>query len=59
MGDLRHRLLQLVVVSIAELFNTVLPVQSLPDDLIGLHKLVDLPRQLIVLVAHNPNVVVH
>ena len=59
MGDLRHRLLQLVVVSIAELFNTVLPVQPLPDDLVSLHKLVNLPRQLIILVAHNPDVVVH
>ena len=59
MGDLRHRLLQLVIVPIAELFDAILSVQPLPDDFVGLDKLVNLPGQFIILVAHNPDMVIH
>ena len=59
MGDLRHRLLQLVIVPIAKLFDAILSVQPLPDDFVGLDKLVNLPGQFIILVAHNPDMVIH
>jgi len=53
------RLLQIVVVPLTNLLDAVLSVQSLPDDLVGLHKLVDLLSQLVVLVTDNSDVVVH
>ena len=53
------RLLQIVVVSLTNLLDAVLSVQSLPDDLVGLHELVDLLGQLVVLVTDNSDVVVH
>jgi len=52
-------LLELVVVSLADLVNAVLPVQSLSDHLVRLHKLVDLFGKLIVLVGDDSDVVVH
>ena len=58
-GHFMVRLLQIVVVPLTNLLDAVLSVQSLPDDLVGLHKLVDLLGQLVVLVTDNPDVVVH
>jgi len=57
--DLSDGLLQVVVVLLAEFHHAVLAVQSLPDHFVCLHELVDLAGELVVLVAHHPNVVVH
>ena len=54
-----HGLLQVVVIFLAELHDSVFAVEALPDDLVGLDELIDLSRQLVVLVAHDANVIVH
>ena len=53
------RVAQLLLIALAQLCHAVLSVQLLPNFLVGSHELVDLPRQLIVLVADDPDVVVH
>ena len=50
---------QLVVVLLSQLRHTALSVQFFADLLIRRHKLVNLSRQLVILVAHYPDVVVH
>ena len=54
-----QRLVQLVVVLLTDLLNTVLSIQPLSNDLVSLHKLVNLLGKLIVLVADDANVIVH
>lgn len=50
---------QLVVIFLADLLHSVLPVKPLSDNFICLHELVDLAGQFVVLVAHDADVVVH
>jgi len=50
---------QLLVVFVSQLHNTALSVQLLPDSLICSDELIDLSSQLIVLVAHNTDVIIH
>lgn len=50
---------QLLIIPLPQLNHPAFPVQLLPNLLIGTHKLVDLSRQLVILVRHHPNVVVH
>ena len=59
MVDVLHWLLQVVVVLLPELHDSILAVQPLPYNFIRLHELVDFPRQFIVLVADHANVIVH
>ena len=59
MVDVLHWLLQVVVVLLSELHDSVLAIQSLPNNFIRLNELVDFPRQFIVLVADHANVIVH
>lgn len=59
MVNVCHGLLQVVVIFLAELHDSVFAIEALSDDLVGLDELVDLPRQLVVLVAHDANVIVH
>jgi hypothetical protein len=57
--DLSDRLLQVVVVLLAEFHHAVLAVQSLSDHFVRLHELVDLAGELVVLVANHSNMVIH
>ena len=59
MVDVCHALLQVVVIFLAELHDSVFAIEALSDDLVGLDELVDFPSQLVVLVAHDANVIVH
>ena len=59
MSNFRNRLLQLIIIPIAQLLNAVFPIKSLSYDFISLDELVDFSRQLIVLMANNSNVIVH
>ena len=59
MLNVLHWLLQVVVVLLPELHDSVLAIQSLPNNFVRLHELVDFPRQFIVLVADHANVIVH
>lgn len=52
-------LLQRVLVFLSNLLHPVLAVQPLSDHLVRLHKLVDFSCELVVLVAHYPDVTVH
>jgi hypothetical protein len=57
-----HHLLagaQLLIILVPQLDNTALAVKLLSDLLVGLNELIDLSRQLVILVANNPDVVVH
>jgi len=53
------RVAQLLLIALAQLSHAILPVQLLPNFLVGSHELIDLPRQLVVLVADDSDVVVH
>ncbi len=57
--DFLNRLGQIVIVFISQLHHAALPVQSLSDNLVRLHELVDFSGELIVLMADNSDVVVH
>lgn len=48
-----------MVIFLPQLDNAVLTVQLFSDFLICTHELVNLSRELVVLVAHNPYVIVH
>lgn len=54
-----NRLGQIVFIFISKLHHTALPVQSLSNNLVRLHELVDFSSKLIVLMADNSDVVVH
>lgn len=52
-------LLQLVVISIAKLFNTIFSIKPLSNDFIGLDELVNFSSKFIILVADNSYVIIH
>ena len=57
-GYLSHRLLEIVLISLSEFLNSVFTVETLSDNFIGLHKLVDLSGEFVVLVGDNSNMIV-
>ena len=59
MVDICDRLLQVVVIFLAELHDPVFAIKTLSDDLVGLDKLVNFSRQFVVLVADHADVIVH
>ena len=59
MVDICHGLLQVVIIFLSELHDSVFAIKSLPNDLVRLDKLVDLSRQFVILVADDANVIVH
>jgi hypothetical protein len=50
---------QLLVVLLSQLDNATLAIKLFSDLLVSLDELIDLSRQLVILVAHNPDVVIH
>ena len=54
-----HRLLQVVVILMAKLVDAIFPIEALSDDLVCLHKLVDLPSEFIILVADDADMIIH
>lgn len=54
-----NRLRQIVFIFISQFHNAALSIQSLSDNLVRLHELVDFSSELIVLVADDSDVVVH
>ena len=59
MVNVRHRLLQVVVILLAELHDSIFAVETLTDHFICLYKLVDFSRQFVILVADYADVIVH
>ena len=59
MAYLGHGLLEIVLVPLSEFSDSVLTVESLSDDFISLHKLVNLASELIILVGDDTDVIVH
>ena len=59
MVHISHRLLQVVVIFLTKLHNSVFAIKALANHFICLYKLVDLPRQLVVLMADDADVIVH
>lgn len=53
-----HRVGELLVVSLSDLLDPSFPVQALSDGLVGLYELVQLLRQLFILMGDYTNVVV-
>ena len=56
---LSHRFMKVVLISLSEFLNSVFTVKSLSDNFIGLHELVNLSSEFIVLMSDNTDVVVH
>ena len=54
-----HRLLQVVVILMAELVDAIFPIEALTDHLVCLHELVDFASEFIILVADDADVVIH
>ena len=52
-------LLQVVVVSLTDFLDTILPVESLSYHFVCLDELINLFGQLVILMAYNSNVIVH
>ena len=59
MVHLLNRLLQIVVILLTKLIDTVLSIETLTDHFVCLHELVDLASKFIVLVADDSDMVVH
>lgn len=59
MVHLLDRLLQVVIILLTKLHDTVLPIEALTDDFVCLHELVDFTSKFVVLVADNSDMVVH
>lgn len=53
------RIAQLMVIFLSQLDNTILTVKLFSDFFVGTHELVNLSRKLVVLVAHDPDMIVH
>ena len=54
-----HRLLQVVVIFLAELHHSILAIKSLSDHFVCLDKLINLSSQLIVLMTDDSDMIVH
>ena len=54
-----HGLLQVVVILLTELHNSIFAIEALANHFVCLYKLVNFSRQLIVLVADDADVIVH
>ena len=57
--NFRHRLLQVVVILMAKLVDTIFPIEALSDHFVGLHKLVNFASEFVILVADDADVVIH
>ena len=54
-----HRLLQVIVILMAELVDAIFPIEALADNLVSLHELVNFACEFIILVADDADVVIH
>ena len=59
MVHLLDRLLQVVIILLTKLHDTVLSIEALADDFVCLHELIDFACKFVVLVADDSDMVVH
>jgi hypothetical protein len=59
MVNVSHRLLQVVVILLPQLHDSILAVEALTNHLICLDELINFSGQLVILVTDDSNVIVH